>query len=525
MAYDGAYVPDRYSHLPPIPDTPRDEKIIGNALHTGHHIGENALFNADDGKGHVALLAYELTQKQDPKARWSAAKEMAGLGLEIGALGAEAYASALEDTDADGALRIGSSIALSQLGPVSGDIGARALANTLLDEDNELFLRSSVAASLGKLTFDAMPVGILALTRALDIDKDPVVRRQAALSLGEIGHDTGVRCAERASVPALAKALSDGEVSVRWRAAEAIGFLGALANDGGAAALDKALREDPDTGLRRRAALSFGQLGETAGAHTAAVYNAFHNDTHDVVKAQAKISMEQIRDASVSALSSSEHEYVRGRAAWAIGELREFAGEDAVEVLLAALALEPEIYVRRRVLEAIGKIGTVVGDAGASALALARKDADPYISAQAIIFYDELGIEVSDAGIAALDKLRVAAKRRLGIEEDDGKVLDCHLAAQAEFSIQAEQDVRSHLCTHPLDQRCSRCCGVKMVTPSMLPADYLRNRAALMMLRGAMHADDNPPPKDEHDESVGMEVLAHELHHFGSHRYDGTNPE
>jgi len=248
-------------------------------------------------------------------------------------------------------------------------------------------------------------VGVLALGRAVETDRDVVVRRQAAASLGEIGHDAGVRAAERAAVPGLAKALADSDVTVRWRAAESIGALGALAGDAGAAALAKALLEDQDVGTRRRAAESMGQLGETAGISSAALVKAYRNDTHEIVRFHAAQSIVGVREASVEALSSSEHDYVRGRAAWALGELAEFCKGDALAALLRALIWEPELYVRRRALEAVGKLGKSVGEVGATAIDLARGDGDAFLSCNARFMYEELGIQSTDSGIAALEQI------------------------------------------------------------------------------------------------------------------------
>merc|ERR1711957_61769 len=92
--------------------------------------------------------------------------------------------------------------------------------------------------------------------------------------------------------------------------------------------------------------------------------------------------------------------------------LESLAGEEAISVLVTALALEPETHVRRRVVDALGKIGKSVGELGAAGLARARSDADILVSCNAGIIYDELGIEATEAGFAALDEMLLDGKVR-----------------------------------------------------------------------------------------------------------------
>ena len=98
---------------------------------------------------------------------------------------------------------------------------------------------------------------VTSLTRLLTEDKNPLVRRSAAVALGSLG------ATAKGSQAALEKALADGEVAVRQNAAWALGRLGRDVDPDAVEGLCGVL-SDPDALVRRDAAGALGALGKTA---------------------------------------------------------------------------------------------------------------------------------------------------------------------------------------------------------------------------------------------------------------------
>ena len=100
--------------------------------------------------------------------------------------------------------------------------------------------------------------------------------------------------------------------------------------------------EDKDVGARKRAAASLGLLGETVGVHAAALVHAAVNDRHFLVKAASQVSINRVTETSIAILLSDslDHDYVRGRAAEALGALGDLAGEQAINTLVTLLIQE-----------------------------------------------------------------------------------------------------------------------------------------------------------------------------------------
>ena len=83
----------------------------------------------------------------------------------------------------------------------------------------------SNASSTGvTLTEPNLETGRLALEKALN-DPRKTVRREAALSLGKLGSLANI------AIPSLIKSLEDKSPDVRWRASEALGFIGVNTED------------------------------------------------------------------------------------------------------------------------------------------------------------------------------------------------------------------------------------------------------------------------------------------------------
>src|SRR5262245_37039090 len=137
-------------------------------------------------------------------------------------------------------------------------------------------------------------------------DAKPEVRRGAAFALGKAGQPS--------AVPALRKRLADDDAGVRDAAAYALGEIAAATGDASlwkeiGADLLKRLGEDGDAKVRRSAAYAAGCCGPAAA---------------------------EARGALTKALGDAEP-VVRQNAAWALGRLKDKAGEDAVAALAERL--------------------------------------------------------------------------------------------------------------------------------------------------------------------------------------------
>lgn len=198
-----------------------------------------------------------------------------------------------------------------------------------------------------------------------------VVRRSAAVALGEVG--------DRSAVAALAKALSDGDAGVRREAAKALGCIKDGAATGG---LIGAL-SDGDANVRFYAAYALGEIKDTKAAE--GLLRALRDPDWNV-RNQAAWSLREIRDPSVIrgaiatlkdaatdvslvgwiikqtdaagavvplvAMLKEADAGVRERAARVLGGL----GEAAAEPLLSALG-DSEVDVRRAAVAGLGAQG------------------------------------------------------------------------------------------------------------------------------------------------------------------------
>lgn len=123
-----------------------------------------------------------------------------------------------------------------------------AVGALLHAKDNDLGLQAS--RTLAQIGHPAVPALVKALT-----DKNGTVRHRAAWAFSLIGPEA------REAVPALADALTDANEQVRCLSATALGEIGLAARPAGAA-LVKALA-DPNLPVRTQAALALRQLGPT----------------------------------------------------------------------------------------------------------------------------------------------------------------------------------------------------------------------------------------------------------------------
>jgi HEAT repeat protein len=168
----------------------------------------------------------------------------------------------------------------------------------------------------------------------------PSARRAAAFALGKIGLDTyryqGVDSLlahmgadEKDAKVRAAAGFAIGEIALALRKYKDLSKFWKGAN----ATLTKALAEDKDPAVKRSAAYALGGFGKAALP---------------------------ARPALIQALAD-ESAPVRQNAAWALGQLGQGAGRDAVEALCKALE-DDDAHVRRDAAGALGEIGRLLDD-------------------------------------------------------------------------------------------------------------------------------------------------------------------
>jgi HEAT repeat protein len=165
-----------------------------------------------------------------------------------------------------------------------------------------------------------------------------------------------------AGLRALEGALQADALDVRLAAAWALGVLGPRAA-GAEGPLVAALRTDVAPAVRAAAARALGGQGKGSGRAVAALFEALDDASEAVRHAAAQaLSTRKLTPAHVGdlvrALGSADV-YVRGFAAWRLGNFRE-AAKDAVPALGVALAL-PDTYVA--VSAALARIGPAATEA------------------------------------------------------------------------------------------------------------------------------------------------------------------
>lgn len=172
-------------------------------------------------------------------------------------------------------------------------------------EDEEFTVRVRVAEALG--TREEADSVLPTLTKLL-ADNNPIVRRTAADSLGNVG-DAG-------AVQALCEALNDADDTVRSHTAEA---LGKIADDESAKALVSAFLHDDDYNVRYFAKQSLGKVGRVA-------VDALVNVIQETDKPDLLIEICEIlgnladsrSKTALTTLSEHEDEQVAEMASWAL---------------------------------------------------------------------------------------------------------------------------------------------------------------------------------------------------------------
>lgn len=170
--------------------------------------------------------------------------------------------------------------------------------------------------------------------------RDPDTRYQAAGCLGDAG--------DPVAIEPLIPLLDDPEVGVRWKAAEALGKLGTPAVEPLAANL-----RIGSVDARWMAAVALGEIGDPRAIP--ALMGALDDDDA-YVRSRAALALAAIGEparAEVIAVLSSGNERVRRGAVIALGKLGE---EGSITALIEALR-DPDGEVRQQACVALGDIG------------------------------------------------------------------------------------------------------------------------------------------------------------------------
>jgi HEAT repeat protein len=130
-----------------------------------------------------------------------------------------------------------------------GDVSSLPPLREALWSEPDAAVRGNIAEALAKL---GGAKELPALSQVLQHDEDEGVRARTAFALGEARLG--------AAVDPLVSALGDRSLSVRARAAEALGEIG---DPRARSALEKSARSDPDSGVRASAAAALEKLRTT----------------------------------------------------------------------------------------------------------------------------------------------------------------------------------------------------------------------------------------------------------------------
>jgi HEAT repeat protein len=255
----------------------------------------------------------------------------------------------------------------------------------------------------------------VATLRAALADPATPVRRQAALTLGQIGP------AAAAAAPELVALLADADESVRCQAAESLGKLGDPA-EATVAAL-AGLLQDASAAVRAAAARALGALKQGAAAAVPELGRLVQDRDEGVRQAAAEaIAQVGAVDGAATPILveglSSRDNVVRAQTAEALGTIGESAA-DTTPALVRSLA-DANDRVRAKAAEALGKIGAAAAEA-VPALTRALQDRDNRVSALAALALGEMGPASAEA-VPALTRalghinpeVRANAARALG---------------------------------------------------------------------------------------------------------------
>ncbi|MGB7443992.1 MAG: HEAT repeat domain-containing protein [Coleofasciculaceae cyanobacterium] len=228
-------------------------------------------------------------------------------------------------------------------------------------------------------------------------DSDFRVRHDAADAVVKIGSP---------AVPALIEALNDENKQVRWRAASALGDIGAEASSAVPTLIETL--QDEDEYVRRIAAFSLGKIGSAATAAVPNLVEALHDSDLNLQSVAAyalgKIGSEDATAVSelIEALQNSKAE-VRWNAATALGRIGA-EPSSTVPALIEALQ-DKEKYVRRSAADALGQFASQAAPA-VNALVKALQDENKYVRLNAASALGQIGAEAKPAVPALIKALQ-----------------------------------------------------------------------------------------------------------------------
>jgi HEAT repeat protein len=170
----------------------------------------------------------------------------------------------------------------------------------------------------------------------------PNVRQNAAQALGEIRSDRAVE--------SLINALQDPDEGVRYSAAEALGKIGDIQS---ATILSISLK-DPAAIVRQKTAIALSHLPNTSATTLALIDSLSDPDPEvgaSVAAALAKISPPVIKPQLFNLIRNSDRN-IRRNTALTLGNL---SGDDAISSLIELSQKDPDAYVRKGAVTALGK--------------------------------------------------------------------------------------------------------------------------------------------------------------------------
>ncbi len=228
-------------------------------------------------------------------------------------------------------------------------------------------------------------------------DNDFRVRHDAADAIVKIGSP---------AVPFLIEALKAENKQVRWRAASALGEIGAEASSAVPALI--AALQDEDEYIRRIAAYALGKIGPEASAAVPDLITALQHPDRSfrlvATNALGKIGPEASAAVPdlIAALQDADAE-VRLNAASALGRIGT-APETTIPALISALQDEDK-YVRQGAADGLGRFGAKAKTA-VPALITALQDKNKYVRLNAASALGRIGIEAKPAIPALIGALQ-----------------------------------------------------------------------------------------------------------------------
>jgi HEAT repeat protein len=203
-------------------------------------------------------------------------------------------------------------------------------------------------------------------------------------------------------VSQLIEQLKDEDESVRWRAAEALGKMGAK-SEGAISALKNALNNDPNKNVRMNAAEALGRIGPPAKEIALTSLVVLLNDQDKDVRWGASSAITGMGEEGKTTIpglavllqNTQNDKDIRWRAASALGGI---SGDpkSAVPMLINALNNDPNENVRVNAAEALGRIGPDAKDAVSTLIGL-LKDSDKVLRRTAASALGEIGVEAKEA--------------------------------------------------------------------------------------------------------------------------------